>query len=352
MSNYVMSNNKVTIHPEGCVDVHKSIPAGVYAISFKNSVPDGLVYKHGKFPVPDKCYGGVEEAVERIRTTVLDRKRNTGILLQGPQGAGKSLTAKKLSNTLQDEGMATIVVPYSQIDQDVVDFIADIDCTCMVLFDELDKVHKDNALLLLSLLDGVAVHKKVFVVTANEVSKLGGNCHNRPGRFYYNLKFSEVSDEDAEQFCRDRLDNQEHVAQMVRLSSMVFFRSYDILSSWCEECNRYKMSPYEAVDMLNIEPDTNGTYKLRAFKDGAEYKITDGDDVLCFDPVSGTNVVYTYVVIGDCEDDQKRLSIPVNRFTKLTLDTVEYNVDGFTITCTKQPSPEYSPWDEVRRMLK
>ena len=79
----------------------------------------------------------------------------------------------------------------------LANFIEEIEQEVMVMFDEFDKtfggVNKSDGMAdpqteLLTLFDGLAQGKKLYVITCNNLNTLSDYLVNRPGRFHYHFR--------------------------------------------------------------------------------------------------------------------------------------------------------------------
>jgi hypothetical protein len=295
------------------------------------------------------------------------------VLLAGTKGAGKTLLARNIATKLYENGTPTIIVPFNFICPLVADFIDSIDTECMVLFDEIDKISGDNdeevranSNCLLGLFDGISVHKRLYILTANNIEKINNQLLNRPGRIYYKLMFGGIEQEAIKQYCDDNLRNKNYVKDMLHIATLIREFSFDILQAIVEECNRYDLSPRAACKMLNVAPELKGDFKLQVFgADGHEYEMTsygkyqymdfDANDnyteVQFYDPVYGQKRFEE-----DCEHNKERASELrvryatdpefVKRYERYTLHINDvsfkriengaliYEQEGYIIRCT------------------
>lgn len=233
--------------------------------------------------IPDRLFGSTLERARKVINTFHLREHSTGVLLAGKKGTGKTMLARVIARLLQeDSGIPTVIVPFNLIGPEVADFIDKIDTECMVLFDEIDKIPGDddvevsnNTNCLLSLFDGLSSHKRLYVLTANDVDKINKQFLNRPGRIYYKLNFGSLENATIVDYCTEHLNNKEYVKDMQHISTLIRDFSFDIMQAVVEECNRYDLSPREACDMLNVSPELSGEFQIRVFNKstGEEYEL-------------------------------------------------------------------------------
>lgn len=280
-NNYLMNGDTVSIVPEGALQVTQKLPAGIYTIEVSPPRPPMLRRIHDMV-VPKHLYGDIEENTRKILTTFRDRTHSTGVLLAGTKGAGKTLLARNIATKLYENGTPTIIVPFNLICPLVAEFIDSIDTECMVLFDEIDKISGENdeeiranSNCLLGLFDGISVHKRLYMLTANDIEKINNQLLNRPGRIYYRLMFGGVTQDAIKEYCNVNLHNKNHIDKMLHIATLIRDFSFDIMQAIVEECNRYNITPKEACDMLNVAPELKGDFKVQVFNKitGEEYAI-------------------------------------------------------------------------------
>ena len=186
-------------------------------------------------------------------------KRNLGVILSGDKGIGKSLFAKMLSTKALEIGYPTIIV--DEYIPGIASYIESIEQECLVMFDEFDKTYgevkaKDGCASpqteLLSLFDGFAHGKKLFVITCNELHHLNSFLINRPGRFHYRFRFEYPTADEIREYMRDNVPEQYHheIEKVVVFSNAVQL-NYDCLRAIAFELST-GLSFDEAIADLNI----------------------------------------------------------------------------------------------------
>lgn len=159
-----------------------TLPLGTYSVGFNPEMGGFILVMSPSFTMPAKIYGDSEKLAERFLGTFRKRQKNTGVLLAGEKGSGKSLMAKLLAIKGIEQKMPTILVNAPFHGEGFNEFLGSITQPCVVLFDEFEKVYQDHQAqqALLTLLDGTQPSNKLFVFTTNE---LAGIPHtNRDGK--------------------------------------------------------------------------------------------------------------------------------------------------------------------------
>lgn len=186
--------------------------------------------------------------------------KNTGVLLTGVKGSGKTMLSRYLSKILlEKEKIPTIIVGKVVNEDNVgefVKFMNKIDSTVMVLFDEFEKnFSEDVQPFLLSLFDGISGGIKLYVLTMNDVWKINSYMINRPGRMYYHFNYNGLEKEFILEYLQDNLNNKDLVSETVEQIDATFKNSFtvDMLQTVVEEMNRYQEQFKDVVQHLNVD---------------------------------------------------------------------------------------------------
>lgn len=256
MTYYIRNGNQFKVASEDSIDIQKELPVGNYIIK---EDPYGSLYLESidSFDEPPKLYGSTKRTAERIIRTYLDRPNNTGVLLTGEKGSGKSLLAKTISIDSAAIGMPTIVINSPWVGDRFNKFLQDIQQDCVILFDEFEKVYdKQSQETILTLLDGVFPSKKLFVLTCNDKSRIDSHMTNRPGRIFYLIEFSGLEETFIREYCEEKMNNKAKIDKLCTIISCLFSEfNFDMLKAVVEELNRYDEEPQEVIQMLNVKPE-------------------------------------------------------------------------------------------------
>jgi hypothetical protein len=256
MSYFLRNGNTWKVASEESVDLHQTLPVGNYTI--KEDMYGNLFLEMvDTFPRPSKLYGDTEKNAKKILRTFLDRPNNTGVMLNGEKGSGKTLLAKVLSLNAADQwDIPTIIINHPYVGDVFNKFLQDIEQPCIILFDEFEKVYdSDHQEAALTLLDGVFPSKKLFIITCNDKWRVNEHMRNRPGRIYYMLDFKGLEADFIREYCEDNLKAKQHIERIINISVMFDQFNFDMLKALVEEMNRYDETPVEALKMLNAKPE-------------------------------------------------------------------------------------------------
>ena len=114
---------------------------------------------------------------------------------------------------------------------------------------------------LLTLLDGLYLSKKLFLLTSNSKNNMDSHLMNRPGRLYYMLEFNGLDASFVEEYCEDNLVQKEYIPAVTAISGLFEPFNFDMLKAMVEDMNRYNEGPAEVLKYLNVRPGERGNNK-------------------------------------------------------------------------------------------
>lgn len=252
------------------------LPVGTYTVGLDQDV-GFFLSPITDFNFTGKLYGKTEKYATRILNTFNSRLGSTGLLLDGERGNGKTLLAKIISMKAHAQGVSTIIIN-SPFNGDIFNkFIQSIDESCVIIFDEFEKVFSDQEKQngVLTLLDGVYPTKKLFILTSNDKHRINQNLFNRPGRVFYMIDYRGIDTEFVREYATDRLNDQTHLESVINVSRLFRDFNFDLLQSLIEEMNRYDESAFDAIELLNAKPTGNYgiTWIASVTRNGAKMKL-------------------------------------------------------------------------------
>lgn len=264
MSKYIISNNNVRIIPDAAVNIVEKLPLATYTVEAMPVTGELYLKRTSNFDKPSRVYGEADMQSDRIINTFKQRERNTGVMLNGEKGSGKTFLAKYISWKLIEDQYSTILIndQYDTVSLSLL--IQNISEPCLIIFDEFEKIYtkeneedmKDPQTGLLTLLDGLLITKKLFVFTCNECERVTEMMKNRPGRIFYSIDFGGLSDAVIDSYCKENLKHSSHLSEIINIKKLFKHFTFDMLQALVEEVNRYNESPLEAVKMMNIIPES------------------------------------------------------------------------------------------------
>lgn len=257
--NFIKSGDKVFVEklPEGIRT--ESLKAKLYSIEFTKDTGFYLLEIADKYTLPEKTYGNYKKAAERVIETHNRKLGNTGILLTGIKGTGKTLFMKFIANQLLEQNTPVIQVNKPYHGEEIFNFVENIG-NCAIIFDEFGKNYKnyDNGnglptqVGLLSLLDGLGNHKRMHLFTENELSTISEYLINRPGRVHYHFKYSRLTDEIIREFCVDKGVPEDIILELLQLATKMRVLSFDTISCLVNEWLYYGGKLEDHIHILNV----------------------------------------------------------------------------------------------------
>lgn len=292
----------------------EKVPVGVRSLELKPAIytvecsrEEGfyLVEIGDKYSLPEKMYGNHKAAAERVIQTHYNTPGNTGVLLTGLKGTGKSLFIKVISNIVLDKNMPVIQINKPFAGEDIFNFIENIG-NCALVFDEFGKnysIYNNNStptqVSLLSLLDGLTNSKRLHLFTENKLEDISEYLLNRPGRVHYHFRYDRLPTNVIRELCKDNKVTEEITEELVNLSSRLKVLSFDIVKCLIGEWKAYGGTIQDHLDILNVtllRNPSNKVIELLSFttSDGVEIpvntlSISKNHDRIYIEPANHSN---------------------------------------------------------------
>ena len=358
----ISTGSKFDIYPDD-LKSYDLLPADYYVVRF-NPKKGFYLEKYSEFQMTEsKIYGIHLDKVHKVLKSFEAFNRNLGVILSGDKGIGKSLFARLLGKEAVNNGVPVIIV--DGFIEGIGSFIDSINQEVMILFDEFDKTFargRDDAVdpqaSMLSLFDGVAQGKKLFVVTCNELRGLNGFLVNRPGRFHYHFRFEYPSAEDIRNYLHDKLIPEAYSAieDVVNFSKRVAL-NYDCLRAIAFELNLGQdfSGAISDLNIINVEREryrvmakfadgstlVNKDYHMDSFDDEEKTvylynrqdnyagEITFPADAIKFNSltgelyVDGSDIMIDYDYDGDADDEKSRKALIARNIQLVTIHRVQ-----------------------------
>lgn len=252
---FKISGNRVFNNAAENMVVKPRLPNGVYTVKFSMDAGYYLEARE-EFELPKKMYGDVHLRAERVINTFFERDNNTGVLLTGTKGNGKTLLAKYISTELLKKDVPTIIINSSFCGEDFNTYIASFDRPCVFIIDEFEKTYEDRKAQekMLTLLDGLASTKHMFIVTVNDIYGVNKYMIARPNRFFYKFDYTQLERSFVREYSEDNLkpEYKKFVEEMVIIRVKNPSINFDALQALIEEVNRYGDSPMKLLNILNV----------------------------------------------------------------------------------------------------
>lgn len=348
---FIRNGNEYKLMPSGSLDIHEKLPAETFLVRFNSAFNFYYLELVTDMVVPTKLYGETEANVTRFLETFNRRNKNTGILLCGEKGSGKTMTMRALGLKAIPQGMPVLVINEQHAGETFNQFMAAITQKCVVCFDEFDKTYDDeHQQHILTLLDGVFNSNKLFVFTCNDSFKVNKHFLNRPGRMFYNIRFRGISEATINDYCADKLENKKNVKGIHEVAATVDAFNFDMLIGLVEEMNRYGETAMQAVKLMNIRPETSTyvSYTIEAMKGSVKWEAYhyNGANPLA---VPRLSVDLSHETAekdedGDAKTDYARVTLTPGDL--VTMDTKTGDImmrkDGFNLRFMRQVTSDFN----------
>lgn len=229
------------------------IPNGVWELRLSMTGPYLKKINDG-FEFPHKIYGLEEPFITHVMKSFTYADKNTGVLLNGLKGCGKTITAKILAN---QSNLPVIIVNSSNIDH--LSYFVDVKQSLCFLFDEFEKIinHNDTERIapLLSFVDGSATSTKHLMIFTSNVNRISEFFIDRPGRIRYIKNFGTLTLDVIKEILDDKLEYPEFRNDIIEWVIYFKFLTIDMLTSIINEVNIHAASPNTFKDFFNVDND-------------------------------------------------------------------------------------------------
>ena len=249
------------------MQIYTQLPPQSYQVCFNPNSGFSLE-KYAEIKVNEKIYGVHLSKVQKVLRSYAKFDRNLGVILSGDKGIGKSLFSKLLAIEGIKKGYPIIIV--NSYIPGIASYLNSIDQEVIILFDEFDKTfsgkhgggNEKAQTELLSLFDGIAMGKKLFVITCNHLTGLNDYLVNRPGRFHYHFRFEYPTPEEIREYMEDHLLESQYkeIDKIISFSEKIYL-NYDCLRAIAFELQNEETFE-EVIKDLNILHLTNNKYNL------------------------------------------------------------------------------------------
>lgn len=346
--------------------VEGKLPAGTYDVLFSEMSGYSLI-KRADFETTTKVYGPHKGLVNQMITRYEQFNSNFGVILGGRKGTGKTMTARLLSEAFKAKDIPTIII--SKATPGLPDFIQSIEQEVFILFDEFEKVFpkgnsdtKDLQSQFLPVFDGLSNTKHFYMITINDYNKLNDYFLGRTGRFYYNITFDAIGQDEITEILKDKL-NEPLKLDINRLSFIlsIIDVNYDQLMSIIKELNLGSSIDY-IFKYLNLDLSktlTNMTYDVKIFFKNGDIAEEQNLYVNIMNPYFSNSVlayakatydedpnIITHRYYGDLSFDTNILKITDNN--KLVADN--FICDDGQPAIEFEPDTSYSDTKTMRTM--
>lgn len=251
--------------------VNDELPKGVYILKQNPMTKQYFLSKKEDFVLPKKIYGDHSIVKRWLTSFENNSEKNLGIILSGLKGSGKTITAQKFC---MESKLPVILITESFCGPDFIDFLTNgLLGKCIIFIDEFEKVYdrKDEAVDLLSLMDGNFPTKLIFLLTVNEF-RISEFLVNRLNRIKYRKHYSDLEEEIIDEVIEDLLINKDHKQSIYDFFERVNMRTFDLLVNVIKDMNLFNEDAIACGKHLNLEA-TSKYYDV--------YEIVDDEVIAC-----------------------------------------------------------------------
>jgi hypothetical protein len=238
--------------------INEKLTVSNYAVSFSQLKGFYLIERE-EMDLPKKIYGG-SNFPERVLNTYHSFKKGMGVLLSGPKGTGKTVEAKSIC---VKSNMPVILLTSGYSEPEFAEFLESVKTPSIIFIDEFEKIYgeEDSRNFFLSIMDGVAKSRHLFLLTSNS-SDIGEFFDSRPGRVRYHKHYDFLSEEIICEIIDDRLVHKDKAELVKDQLSILPQLSVDSLVCIIDECNLYNELPKDFSAFFNVSAERPETYSV------------------------------------------------------------------------------------------
>ena len=239
MSNFIINGERIVTKPEG--QDYDLLCGKVYDLLFDSYEGYSYLKENGNLNMPKKVYEIEEDTkfMDRILTFHNSEYNNgnTGVLLAGDKGTGKSMLAKRIA---LKSNLPIVIVDSSYPLWQITKFFKKVKTETCIIFDEIEKNPRTwPSEDLLTFLDGIQeTGKKIVIMTCNKTEGLDENLFDRCSRIRYYRKYKANANEI---FIKEMIEDKGLIPNQPLVDFIKRFKvkSFDNINSFLDEYKLY-----------------------------------------------------------------------------------------------------------------
>lgn len=239
MSNFIINGERIVTKPEG--QDYDLLCGKVYDLLFDSYEGYSYLKENGNLNMPKKIYEIEEDTKFMDRVLLFHNSEynngNTGVLLAGDKGTGKSMLAKRIA---LKSNLPIIIVDSSYPLWQITKFFKKVKTETCIIFDEIEKNPRTwPSEDLLTFLDGIQeTGKKIVIMTCNKTEGLDENLFDRCSRIRYYRKYKANANEI---FIKDMIEDKGLTPNQPLIDFIKRFtvKSFDNINSFLDEYKLY-----------------------------------------------------------------------------------------------------------------
>lgn len=250
MSEFIKLGNKIITKPQGCD--YDLVPGKIYNLEYDDWQGSAFLTEAESLQLPTKVYQTATDITfkKRILTYFNGTENpNTGIMLAGEKGTGKSLQAKQLAI---ESGLPVLIVANDFPARRLLAFAKEFKTPVCFVLDEVEKNYRTEHLL--DFLDGIeSTCKKLVIMTCNDTNKISEYMQDRCSRIRYLRNYTSADNLDflPELITDLGIENAEEVTKFIKDKFKVL--SMDNIKSFLNEIKNFpELSLDEIIQFMNI----------------------------------------------------------------------------------------------------
>ncbi len=286
MNEFIQNGERIRIKPKG-LD-YELVPGKIYDLLFESYENYSYLKENGSLNMPEKIYETEEDTkfMERVLSFHNSKYNNgnTGVLLSGDKGTGKSMLAKRIA---LKSNLPIIIVDSNYPLWQITKFFKDIKTETCIILDEIEKNPRIwPSIDLLTFLDGVQdTGKKIVLMTCNKTDDLDDNLFDRCSRIRYYRKYKANANEI---FIENMIEDKGIKANPALIKFIMRFKvkSFDNINSFLDEYKLYLESTdtnFMLEDVANIMNISLIDDDIKELKENKESKLSESEIVMFAD---------------------------------------------------------------------